>query len=136
MNLSDMAQGLPKTELLYLRQMELTTTHANILKVVPEKATQAYHILDKTIFHPKGGGQPSDRGKMASAQFTLEIKKAIPNQGVVIHWAKITRGTPTTGPVSCVSYFFTREMRVLSDSPGSLKARTLSSSIAIASFYR
>jgi len=101
MNLSEMAQGLPKTELLYLRQMQLATTQANILKVVPEKGTQAYLVLDKTLFHPKGGGQPSDRGKMASPQFTLEVKKAIHNQGVVIHWAKIVGGTPATGPVSC-----------------------------------
>ena len=101
MNLSEMTQGLPKTELLYLRQTQLATAQANILKVVPEKRTQAYLVLDKTIFHPKGGGQPSDRGKMTSNQFTLEIKKAIHNQGVVIHWAKIVNGTPSTGPVSC-----------------------------------
>jgi alanyl-tRNA synthetase len=101
MNLAEMSQGLPKTELLYLRHMQLATTQANILKVVPEKRTQAYLVLDRTIFHPKGGGQPSDRGKMTSTQFALEIKKAIHNQGVVIHWAKIVNGAPSTGPVSC-----------------------------------
>jgi len=100
-NLSEIAHGLPKTELLYLRQTQLSIAQANILKVVPEKGTQAYLVLDKTIFHPKGGGQPSDRGKMASAQFSLEVKKAIQNQGVVIHWVKIVNGTPTTGAVSC-----------------------------------
>jgi alanyl-tRNA synthetase len=101
MNLNELARGLAKTDLLYLRQMQLATTEANILKVVPEKGAQAYLILDKTPFHPKGGGQPSDRGRMRSTQFTAEIKKAIHNQGVVIHWVKILSGTPSTGPVSC-----------------------------------
>jgi alanyl-tRNA synthetase len=101
MNLGEMAQGVSNTELLYLRQTQLATTHANILKVIPEKRTQAYLVLDKTIFHPKGGGQPSDRGKMISPDFVLEIKKAINYQGVVLHWGKILSGTPSTGPVSC-----------------------------------
>ena len=38
---------------------------------------------------------------MTSPQFTSEIKKAIHNQGVVIHWVKVLSGTPAPGPVSC-----------------------------------
>ncbi len=101
MNLNEMVQGLPKTEILYLRQMQLAITQASILKVFPDKGSQAYLVLDKTIFHPKGGGQPSDRGRMTSTEFTLDVKKAIHNQGVVIHWAKIASGIPTAGPVTC-----------------------------------
>jgi alanyl-tRNA synthetase len=101
MNLNDMAHGLPSTELLYLRQTRLATTQANVLRVFPEKGTHAYLVLDKTIFHPKGGGQPSDRGRMTSTEFVLEIKKAIHHQGVVIHWGKTLSGTPSTGTVSC-----------------------------------
>ena len=101
MNLDEITSGLAKTELLYLKQMELAKAEANVIKVVPEKRTHAYLLLDKTIFHPKGGGQPSDRGKMASDQFTLEIKKAIFHRGVVVHWGKIVTGTPSTGHVSC-----------------------------------
>jgi alanyl-tRNA synthetase len=81
--------------------MQLATAKANVLKVVPEKRTHAYLVLDRTIFHPKGGGQPSDRGTITSPQFTLEVKKAIHHQGVVIHWGRIVNGTPSTGPVSC-----------------------------------
>jgi alanyl-tRNA synthetase len=101
MNLGEMTRGVATTELLYLRQTQLATTQANVLKVFPEKRTHAYLVLDKTIFHPKGGGQPSDRGRMTSTGFVLEIKKAIHHQGVVIHWGKILSGTPSTGPVSC-----------------------------------
>jgi alanyl-tRNA synthetase len=101
LNLSELTQGLAKTELLYLKEMQLATAQATALRVVPEKKSHAYLMLDKTLFHPKGGGQPSDKGTMSSAQFELELKKAIYHQGVVVHWCKILKGTPSTGPVTC-----------------------------------
>lgn len=100
MNLDEMTRDLAKTELLYLRNMTLARADANVIRVVPEKRTQAYLILDKTIFHPKSGGQPSDRGKIASDRFSVEVKKAILNHGVVVHWCKLGDGTPSTGPAA------------------------------------
>jgi alanyl-tRNA synthetase len=101
LNLGDLTQGLAKSELLYLREMHLATAEATALRVVPEKKSHAYLILDKTLFHPKGGGQPSDRGTLSSTQFELELKKAIYYQGIVVHWCKILKGTPLAGPVTC-----------------------------------
>lgn len=101
MNLSEITKGVARTDLLYLKQTYLATAQANVLKLVPEKRTHAYVMLDKTIFHPKGGGQPSDRGRISSPEFQLEIKKAIHHQGVVIHWVKILKGTPASGRVTC-----------------------------------
>jgi alanyl-tRNA synthetase len=101
MNLDDLTRGLAKTELLYLREMQLATAQVSALKVALEKKTHAYLMLDKTLFHPKGGGQPSDRGTIRSPQFELELKKAIFYQGVVVHWVKILRGTPSAGPMMC-----------------------------------
>lgn len=101
MNLDLVAEGLSATELLYLRNAELARTQANVLRVVPEKRTHAYLVLDRSIFHPKGGGQPSDRGRISSPEFALEVKRAIFHQGVVIHWGRVVNGTPSTGPVSC-----------------------------------
>jgi alanyl-tRNA synthetase len=101
LNLSEITQGIAGTELLYLKQMELASAQAKVVKIVPEKRTHAYVMLDRTIFHPKGGGQPSDRGTIRSTEFSLEIKKAIHYQGVVVHWGKIVNGTPSLGPVSC-----------------------------------
>lgn len=72
-----------------------------VLKVVPEKRTHAYLILDRTIFHPKGGGQPSDRGLIHSAGYEVVVKKAIYYNGVVVHWAKLSRGTPVEGEATC-----------------------------------
>ena len=72
-----------------------------VLRVVPEKRTHAYLILDRTIFHPKGGGQPSDKGVIHSLNFELNLKKAIFFGGVVIHWGKLSKGTPTQGDATC-----------------------------------
>jgi alanyl-tRNA synthetase len=72
-----------------------------VLKVVPEKRTHAYLILDRTLFHPKGGGQPSDRGVIHSRVYELTVKKAIYRNGVVVHWGKLVRGTPVEGEATC-----------------------------------
>jgi alanyl-tRNA synthetase len=101
LELGDIAAGQPKTELLYLREMATRRGQAKVLKVVKEKQTHAYLVLDRTIFHPKGGGQPSDKGTIQSPSYALTLKKAIFYKGVVIHWGKLSSGTPSEGEVSC-----------------------------------
>ena len=101
MQLSEIVSGQPKTELVYLREMNSKRGQAKLLKVVPEKRTNAYLILDRTLFHPKGGGQPSDRGMIHSADFEASIKKTMNHQGVVVHWVKLLRGVPVEGEVTC-----------------------------------
>lgn len=101
LNLDELTTGLSRTELVYLRDMKRDRGEANVVKVVPEKRTHAYLMLDRTIFHPKGGGQPSDRGVIRSPQFEVNVKKAIYHRGVVVHWSKIVSGSPSTGSVTC-----------------------------------
>jgi alanyl-tRNA synthetase len=101
MELREIAAGQPGTDLWYLRDMGCQQGRARVLKVVPEKRTHAYLILDRTLFHPKGGGQPSDKGIIRSDDYELTVKKAIFYEGVVIHWGKIVRGTPTEGEAAC-----------------------------------
>jgi len=101
LNLKEIASGVKRTELIYLREMDKGRDEAQIIKIVPEKGTHVYLILDRTIFHPKGGGQPSDRGTIRSANFDLNVKKALYYQGVVVHWAKIISGEPLIAPVTC-----------------------------------
>ena len=95
-----MVEGQPKTELVYLRDMSRRRDEAKVLKVVPEKRTHAYFILDRTIFHPKSGGQPSDHGTMRGSGFEATIKKAIQYRGVILHWGKLNEGTPIPGPIT------------------------------------
>jgi alanyl-tRNA synthetase len=101
LELGEIAAGEPRTALLYLREMSRRVGHARVLKVVPEKRTHAYLILDQTIFHPKGGGQPSDRGKIYSQTYQLALKKAIYYKGVVIHWGTLIDGVPVEGDATC-----------------------------------
>jgi len=101
MNLDELTAGLPKTELVYLRDMSRAQVDAKVVRLVPEKRTHAYLVLDRTIFHPKSGGQPSDRGVIRSEEFVLNIKKAIYHNGRVVHWVKVASGTPAEGSVTC-----------------------------------
>jgi alanyl-tRNA synthetase len=101
LNLKEIASGVKRTELTYLREMDKGRDEAQIIKIVPEKGTHVYLVLDRTIFHPKGGGQPSDRGTIRSDNFELYVKKALYYQGVVVHWAKVISGETLIGPVTC-----------------------------------
>jgi len=101
MDLDKITVGCPLTELTYLKQMDTRTCSASTIRMVPDKGQHYYFILDKTIFHPKGGGQPSDIGILRGPDFEAKVKKAIEHNGVVAHWAKMTSGNPTLGSVEC-----------------------------------
>jgi len=73
----------------------------SVLKVVRDKGANVYLISDRTIFHPKGGGQPSDRGIVHSAEYQVALKKAIYYKGIVVLWTKIVRGVPVEGNATC-----------------------------------
>jgi alanyl-tRNA synthetase len=100
MNLDELTSGLRETELVYLREMHRAQLDVPIVRFVPEKRTHAYLALDRTIFHSKGGGQPSDRGVIRSPKFELTLKKFIYHNGVVVHWGKIASGTVSEGTVT------------------------------------
>jgi alanyl-tRNA synthetase len=101
MDLNEIVQGCNGTDLLYLRDMELTKTQATITRAIPDKGNHFYLVLDKSIFHPKGGGQPSDKGKLTGDAFQVSVKKVIDNRGVLVYWVKGVTGTPVLGPVLC-----------------------------------
>jgi len=60
---SDSAEGedVQMTEKLYLNDTYLFSTDARVVRV---DVDQGHVHLDRTIFHPQGGGQPSDVGTM------------------------------------------------------------------------
>ena len=101
MNLDEVSKGHAGTELTYLHEMNLRSDQAKIVKLVPDKGGHVYLLLDKTIFHPKGGGQPSDTGTITGSEFQLTVKKAIHDQDAIVHWAKVVNGTPKIAPVTC-----------------------------------
>ncbi len=94
MRLQDLVAGLPKTRLLYMEDAYLKTASAKALRVEPEKKNKAYLVLDATIFHPKSGGQPSDKGTISGTDFKISIEKAMGVEGSIVHWGEVSEGKP------------------------------------------
>ncbi|MHA2402783.1 MAG: alanyl-tRNA editing protein [Candidatus Kariarchaeaceae archaeon] len=71
---------MEKTEHVYARDAYTTQLDATVVDVKPEGI-----ILDRTIFYPQGGGQPSDQGKLISGGTEIPVV-ALKKQGnVVLH---------------------------------------------------
>jgi len=98
MNLENLVRGIVETELLYLGDPYLKEATCHILKVEPDDRKSAYLILDKSIFHPKSGGQPPDKGRISADNMVFDVRKVMTTSGVAIHWGKYVQGTPQIGP--------------------------------------
>ena len=73
------------TDLLYLKDMSLLSSQAQILAVDPLAKTV---ILDRTPFYPQGGGQPSDRGTFTASSTTTYQVTAVKKSpaGDILHY--------------------------------------------------
>lgn len=98
--LTELVEGLEETQLSYWSDPYMKHFRAHTLSFLAEKKRKVYIILDKTIFHPKSGGQPSDRGFIYGSDFKVNIKKAMLVKGVVVHWGKILEGEPSNTMVN------------------------------------
>jgi len=98
-DLAKFVQSIPPTACVYLQDSYLQSADGDVLKVVEEK-NAAYLALDRTIFHPRSGGQPSDQGTLEGSSFRVDVKRAMLQAGVIIHYGKV-EGKPETGPVAC-----------------------------------
>lgn len=76
------------TELLYLTDSYKKELVAHVLSV-HQKGTQWEIVLDKTIFYPQGGGQPSDKGIINGASGTAHVKHVRLTADTVIHESTI-----------------------------------------------
>jgi len=70
-----------------------------LLKITQEDKKNVYLITEETIFHPKYGGQPSDKGIVYGESFIVNVGKAMRYRGHIILYGKIVRGTPELGVV-------------------------------------
>mmetsp|Transcript_13774 Transcript_13774/g.36717 ORF Transcript_13774/g.36717 Transcript_13774/m.36717 type:complete len:208 (+) Transcript_13774:493-1116(+) len=88
------------TERLYLTDTYLFETTSTILSISPSETDPALFdiVLDRTIFHPQGGGQPSDVGTLlhgpSNALFHVTAASS-PSPSTVLH----------TGRFSTASHF-------------------------------
>jgi len=99
MNLNDIVRGVGETEPLYLKDSYAKTFQGNLLRAEFDGKKAVYLVLDKTIFHPKGGGQPTDQGLIHNQEFQVQVGKAIQVGKVVVHWGKLLRGVVKEGNV-------------------------------------
>ena len=92
LKLERVVEGIPRTKLLYLKGSYLKRFEGRVFKAVLEKKRQVYVVLNRTIFHPKSGGQPSDRGIISCPKFKIQVKKVMIIHDVIIHWGNIIEG--------------------------------------------
>lgn len=79
---------IKNTELLYMSNMALLSCKARILTIKKEEE-RTIVILDRTVFYPQGGGQPSDQGVIASKSGRMIVEKVIFDGETVKHCGTI-----------------------------------------------
>lgn len=85
-----------KTELCYLNNTYRFTCKASIVDMGEDERGK-YIVVDKTIFHPKGGGQPSDIGTIKSKTSEFEVNAVVLRDGRVFHYGNSTIGNLRMG---------------------------------------
>ncbi|MDE1833230.1 MAG: alanyl-tRNA editing protein [Candidatus Micrarchaeota archaeon] len=86
------------TESIYLTDSYAKEMDAKVM-VVEKESDQKYKvILDKTVFYPIGGGQPTDQGYLAYGGNKAEIYLVIIKDGEIWHHIK-TDNPPVVGDV-------------------------------------
>ena len=82
-----------KTELLYLEDTYLFKETAKVVGFKENEKGKAV-ILDRTIFYPQGGGQPSDLGTIENENGTFEVTfVGLDPEGIVWHFGEFTKGS-------------------------------------------
>ncbi len=84
-----------ETTLEYLTEMEKYKSEASILDIAEIPGGSTSIVLNKTIFYPQGGGQPSDQGEIyQDDEFLFIVKDVLYTDGIVKHKGEIVKGTP------------------------------------------
>lgn len=84
-----------KTQALYLEDSYLKEMEAKILEVQPEGNSWKV-ILDKTVFYPMGGGQPTDQGKLTGENWKADVFQVLTRDGEI--WHSLKSFTPNEAP--------------------------------------
>jgi Ser-tRNA(Ala) deacylase AlaX len=76
------------TELIYLESKQ-TELQARVISTGAGERGN-YVVLNQTIFHPQGGGQPTDQGHVTSSEGRFFIKFAEFHNGIVYHYLDVS----------------------------------------------
>jgi alanyl-tRNA synthetase len=99
LNLDDVVSECGINNPRYWEDSYLKVNKTSLKKVVFEDKKAVYLITDPTIFHPKYGGQPSDRGRVYNRDFSVNINKAMRYKGFIVLYGKVEFGVPREGEV-------------------------------------
>lgn len=77
-----------KTQALYLDDSYLKESDAVIVEVIEDTPRNWRVILDKTVFYPMGGGQPTDQGTFTNGDWKADIYQVIAKDGEIWHYGK------------------------------------------------
>ena len=91
-NIKDWVRGKPSTEKLYLFDSYLRECSSFLLDFVCERGSRYYVVLDRSIFHPRGSGQPCDIGWLVGDGFRFLVRKVLDVYGVLVHYGKVVDG--------------------------------------------
>lgn len=58
-----------------------------------EKDAKAFVVLDKTIFHPQGGGQPGDTGVIYSEDTEFQVSDLKLDAQTILHFGVFSKGS-------------------------------------------
>ncbi|HDI73709.1 MAG TPA: hypothetical protein ENF57_01720 [Candidatus Korarchaeota archaeon] len=101
MDVRKLVVGVSPTKKLYLEDPYLREAKAEVL-VARKERRNVYIVLNRSIYHPKGGGQPTDLGFMRGEGFTVSLKKVMEVRGVLVHFGKLSGRLPGQGEeVNC-----------------------------------
>ena len=86
------ASGKQATRRLYLKNPYLREIDSILIDYVRDKGRRYYIVLDQTIFHPRGGGQPDDQGLIRGEDFVFEVRKVLNVKDVIVHYGRVVQG--------------------------------------------
>lgn len=101
------------TARLYLDDSYIRVASATIEDFVCERRDRCYIILSKTVLHPKGGGQPSDTGRVYSEELEFRVTRAIEVNDVIVHYGKLVYGELSVGLKVNVSVDWTQRYNIM-----------------------
>jgi len=77
-----------KTIPLYLEDSYVKEMDASVLEVFPEGEKRWRLILDKTVFYPMGGGQPTDQGTLVGDGWIGKVYQVLMKEGEIGHFVE------------------------------------------------
>ena len=75
-----------KTQTIYLEDSYAKEMDTQILEILPEGQGKYRLLLDKTVFYPMGGGQPTDQGTLSTDTWSANVYQVMMKDGEIWHY--------------------------------------------------